>query len=452
MEQRNDLAAGPRLKQQANSQPHAIEAEQAIIGTLLLDPNATPEALRLLRSPEAFHDARHQTIFRQLTTSADFGLPQDPMAIIQQLRDAGQEQAAGGATYCLELLNLAHSAASLPWYCETVIEKARLRLMLAACLDGADRIQHHHDEADDTLSHIERSVLAVRQASIASRTTTRQLVQDCLADMDQRYGQHGSISGVSTGYPDLDHMTDGLQPGEMTVMAAFPGTGKTALAINIIEHISINLQLPTAIFSLEMSARSLMHRLLCSRCRIDARDISRGTLSQQDFHRLSTTASQLQQAPITIEESSDLSIFELRAMARQIARNSGCRLFVVDYLQLLSASGGTRKVESRQQEVTDISRGLKAMARELACPVIALSQLNDDGKLRESRAIGQDADCIWKLRNTEEPDPNNPATGANRPVTLAIEKQRNGPSPATIQLIFHPHFTRFESCARPSNL
>ncbi len=425
--------------------PHSPEAEQGILGCVMLSPDSIGECIEKLRiGPPAFYEPRNREIYSAML---DLHSTNDAIDIITlkdwfQIRDLIEQ--VGGLGYLMSLPDTVPSAANLSYYIDILNEKYTLRTIIKVCTEAVSRVYEHTGQADDLMDEVEREIMAIRGTrSQVSELDIKDLVRKSLTRIEEMWERKGGIGGISTGFHDLDRMTDGLHPGEMIVIAGYPGAGKTALAMNIAESVSVSLKLPVAVFSLEMKGESLVVRFIFSNAKVNSRSVA--FLNQHDFQSLSAAAGRISAAPIHIDEASDLSVFELRSKARRMVQKHGVKLIVVDYLQLLHASGGARKVESRQQEVTDISRGIKAMAHELGVPVLALSQLNDDGKLRESRAIGQDADGVWILKadETEEGDDVSSTIG----VTLEIAKSRNGPV-GRVHLVFQKQFTRFESAAK----
>jgi replicative DNA helicase len=291
------------------------------------------------------------------------------------------------------------------------------------------------------------------------------LVNQAITTIEQFHARQGQLSGIATGFIDLDKMTSGLHPGEMVVIAARPSLGKTSLAMNVAEHAAIDQKLPVGVFSLEMTAESLVLRMLCSRARVNLRNIRDGFLAEQDFVKLTTAAGTLSRAPLFIDDTSGLSILQLRAKARRLQQQHGIKLFVVDYLQLLHSTA--RRAENRQQEIADISNGIKALAKELKVPIIVLSQLNRDfekdksrkpnlSDLRESGAIEQDADLVGLLYRADPEDPTKRRESEDDalsqdtvPINLLVAKQRNGPT-GDVHLTFLRSITRFENAAKVS--
>ncbi|HVU08721.1 MAG TPA: replicative DNA helicase, partial [Verrucomicrobiae bacterium] len=313
------------------------------------------------------------------------------------------------------------------------------------------------------LDEVERDVLRISESRAQSSVlTTKDLVNRAIGTIENFFSRKGTLTGLSTGFADFDKMTDGLHGGEMVVIAARPSMGKTSLAMNIVEHVALEEKLPVAVFSLEMSAESLVLRMMCSLARVNLRSIRDGFMSESDFPKLTTAAGKLANAKLFIDDTAGLSILQLRARARRLAQQHDIKLFVVDYLQLLHSTA-RRSQENRQQEIADISSGIKALAKELKVPVLVLSQLNRElerdksrkprlSDLRESGAIEQDADLVGLLYKPSSGDDEDGAVeeADGVPVNLLIAKQRNGPT-GDVNLTFLKPYTRFESAAKVSD-
>jgi replicative DNA helicase len=388
--------------------------------------------------------------------------PVDVITIQQRLKDRNQLEGVGGLPYISSLADAVPSAANLNYYVEIVREKYLLRRMIQTCTEVVSRMYDQEGEVDTLLDEIERDVLKINEERSESSTQTiKDLVHKAINTIEEYHQRQGMLTGLSTGYPDLDKMTSGLHGGEMIVLAARPSMGKTSLAMNMVEHAVVDQKLPVGVFSLEMTAESLVLRMLCSRARVNLRDIREGFLAERDFPKLTGAAGKLAGAPLYIDDTPGLSILQLRARARRMFQQHGIKLFVVDYLQLLHSTA--RRAENRQQEIADISNGLKAIAKELNVPVIVLSQLNREvereknrkprlSDLRESGAIEQDADLVALLYKATAGDDEE---GVGReesdavPVVLLIAKQRNGPT-GDVNLTFMKGYTRFESAAKIS--
>jgi replicative DNA helicase len=440
--------------------PHSIEAEQGVLGCILLSPNECMgmSIEKLKRGSEVFYDMRHQALFDVLAEMYDKKTLIDLITVQQHLKDRNQLEALGGMPYLSGLLSCSPSAANLEYYMEIVREKYILRKMIQTCTSTVARVYEHQGEVDALLDEVERDVLQIAEERVvAGSKTIKELVHSAINTIENYHSRAGTLTGLATGFSGLDKMTNGLHGGEMIVIAARPSMGKTSLAMNIAEHVAIEEKQPVGVFSLEMSSESLVLRMICSRARVNLRDIREGFLTERDFPKLTGAAGKLSAAPLFIDDSSGLSILQLRAKARRMYQQFGVKLFVIDYLQLLNSS--SQKIDNRQQEISHISNGIKALAKELNVPVIVLAQLNRDmerdknrkprlSDLRESGAIEQDADLVGLLYSPEKvgkADEEEEAQPADvMPVNLLIAKQRNGPT-GDVELIFLKSYTRYET-------
>jgi replicative DNA helicase len=470
--------------------PHSIEAEQGVLGCMLLDPNTAigtcvekfksrcddgataspsrrdaPEPNPHAGASAAFYDHRHQSIYETLVTMYDAKEAIDLITLRQRLKDKGQLDAIGGVAYLTALVDATPTAANLPFYADIVVEKHLLRRMIQTCSSVIGRIYDEEQQGDveQLLDEVEKEVLHIseeREETVS--LAIKDLVHKAISQIEEMHKHQGKTTGISSGFTDLDKMTTGFHGGEMIVIAARPSMGKTSLAMNIAEHVAIDLKLPVGVFSLEMSADSLVLRMLCSRARINLRRLRGGILSQQDFGQLTFGAGKMAGAPLFIDDTAGLSILQLRAKARRMHQQQGIKLFVIDYLQLLRSTA--KKAENRQQEIADISSGIKALAKELKVPIIVLAQLNRElekrgpgekpklSDLRESGSIEQDADLVGllyrpKMGKEDEEDPGEQPNYDAVPVNLLIAKQRNGPT-GDVHLTFLKGFTRYESAAK----
>jgi replicative DNA helicase len=322
-------------------------------------------------------------------------------------------------------------------------------------------VYEYEGEVEALLDEVEKEILQINESRVEATTRPiKDLVHSAIVLVEQFHERQGALTGVGTGFVDFDKMTSGLHAGEMIVIAARPSMGKTSLAMNIVEHVVLDLKLPVGVFSLEMTSESLVLRMLCSRARANLRSIRDGFMVERDFSSLTNAAGRLSNAPLFIDDTAGLSILQLRAKARRMHQQYGIKLFVIDYLQLLHSTA--RRAENRQQEIADISNGVKALAKELKVPVIVLSQLNRElekdknrkprlSDLRESGAIEQDADVVGLLYKPSSDDDDDAAAdeAGALPVNLLIAKQRNGPT-GDVNLTFLKQFTRFESAAKVS--
>src|ERR1051325_7941975 len=357
--------------------PHSSEAEQGVLGCVLLSPNeCMGQCIEKFKADgEVFYDLRHQTIFVALAEMYDKREAIDLITLRQNLKNKQLLEQVGSDAYLASLQDAVPSAANLSYYLDIVQEKFLLRKMIHTCTDVVGRVYDYEGEVDALMDEVERDILKIAESRVQSQTTTiKDLVKKAINTIEDFHQRQGMLTGVGTGFTDLDKMTNGLHSGEMIVIAARPSMGKTSLAMNIAEHVAIDLRLPVGVFSLEMTAESLVLRLLCSRSRVNLRNIREGFLAERDFPKLTGSAGKLSCAPLFIDDTSALSILQLRAKARRMHQQYGVKLFVIDYLQLLHSTA--RRAENRQQEIADISNGIKALAKELSVPVIVLSQLN----------------------------------------------------------------------------
>jgi len=447
--------------------PHALDMEQGVLGCQLLSPNeCVGEVIEKLKGIgiDAHYDLRHQTIQAELFEMYDSRIPIDVITLQQRLKDKQLLDQVGGIAYLSQLQDAVPSAANLSYYLDIVREKYLLRKMIQTCTDVVGRVYDYEGEVDALLDEVERDVLRISESRAQGGVaTTKELVGKAIGTIENFFSRKGTLTGLATGFADLDRMTDGLHGSEMVVIAARPSMGKTSLAMNIVEHVVLEQKLPAAVFSLEMSAEALVLRMMCSLARVNLRSIREGFMSESDFPKLTGAAGRLANAPLFIDDSAGLSILQLRARARRLHQQHGIKLFVVDYLQLLHSTA-RRAQENRQQEISDISSGIKALAKELKVPMLVLSQLNRElerdksrkprlSDLRESGAIEQDADVVGLLYkpNAGEDDDNVTAEEPEGlPVNLLIAKQRNGPT-GDVNLTFLKPYTRFESAAKVSD-
>jgi replicative DNA helicase len=439
--------------------PHSIEAEQGVLGSMLISPREIIAECVEKINEEYFYFAAHQTIYTVLVELWNAGQGIDLITFTQVLRDRNLLETVGGAAAVTSLFTFVPTAANVTYYLEIVREKYILRQIIAACTESVRRAFEEQDEVHNLLDEVEQKIFSVGEDRFKGQVLTmKDQVMEAIEAIEQLYERRGGITGIATGFAELDRMTNGLHESEMIVIAARPSMGKTALAMNIAEHVAINEKLPVAVFSLEMSSQQLVQRLLCSRARVNLQKVRDGFLAERDFPSLTAAASKLAEAQIFIDDSASLSILELRAKARRLKAQKDIKLIVVDYLQLLRST--TRRAQdNRQLEISEISAGLKGLAKELKVPVLVLAQLNRQpeartgGKprlsdLRESGSIEQDADLVGLLVRPEiyEEDEEARAEKAGE-AELIIAKQRNGPV-GEIALTFLKEFTRFEDRAR----
>ncbi len=442
--------------------PHSIEAEQGVLGAIFLSPNDNMgECIEKFKcGAEVFYDLRHQAIFQVCCDMYDAKQPIDLITLQQELKNKQQLESIGGFAYLTSLPDKAGTAGHLGSYAQILWEKYILRKMIRTCSDVVGRVYEHEGEVDSLLDEVETNILRISEERVEERSMKiKDLVNTAIGQIEEMHQNQGMLTGISTGFLDLDRMTTGLHGGEMIVIAARPSMGKTSLAMNIAEHAACEQKIPVGVFSLEMSAEALVLRMLCSRSRVNLRDIREGFLAERDFPKLTGSAGKLAGSPLFIDDTPGLSILQLRAKARRMHSQHEIKLFVIDYLQLLHST--SRRADNRQQEIADISNGIKALAKELNVPILVLSQLNREmekdknrkprlSDLRESGAIEQDADLVGLLYKPSSGDEDEGGQEQLAvPVNLLIAKQRNGPT-GDVNLTFLKNYTRFESAAKVS--
>lgn len=453
----------PEKKSTDRLPPHSQEAEQGVLGCIMISPgDCLPECIAQFKGGvEVFYDLRNKTIFETMLELMEDGSAIDIITLQERLSCWGKLDQIGGITYLSKLADCVPSSANLPSYTEIVREKWIMRRMIQACTGAVTSIFDYEGDLDQLMDQVEKDLLAVSQSRIkTSQIDIESLVHDALHEMELSAQQHGAISGIETGFIDYDKLTDGLHAGEMIVIAARPSVGKSSLMMNIVEHVAVTNHLPVGVFSLEMTGKELVKRMISSRARVNTRNIKDGFISQQEMTKLTHAAGSILQAPIHIDDEGGQSVIQIRAKARRLVQQHQIKLVCLDYLQLSNAMGGKRKFESRQQEVSDISSGCKNMAKELGVPVVVLSQLNRDieheknrkprlSDLRESGSIEQDADVVGFLYRTKlngQPEADEPAQEVNTErINWLVAKQRNGPSYVDVPLTFLRSITRFEN-------
>jgi len=430
--------------------PHALEAEAALLGSIILDWRVTGEVLQIISGPEDFYKPAHSAIYEALIHLYDQYQSIDLVQLNQTLVDRDLLEHVGGLQYLVELAEQVPSAQSATHYARLVREKAIVRRLIDIAGGVLDDCYNSGQDAQELLDKAERDIFEIAEnRSSSDAQSLRELVEETLELIQDSDGR--ITSGVESGFFELDEMTNGLQPGEMIIVAARPSMGKTAFALNIAEHMALVSQSPVAVFSLEMSRQQLAQRLLCSKSGVDSNKVRKNMLSQQELAELQYASVALSEAPVYIDDTPGLTLLGLRARARRLASRHGIKAIFVDYLQLMSAPGS----ESRQQEVSVLSRGIKALARELKVPVVCLSQLNRAAEnreghrprmsdLRESGSIEQDADVVMMLHREDYYHRGEEGYVDNNIAEVILAKQRNGPT-GTVKLQFHGSTTRFNN-------
>lgn len=444
--------------------PWSEEAEISVLSAMLIDGEAVARAVEII-DEAAFYKEANRRVYRGMIRLYSRGEVIDPVTLSDELKSASELEGVGGMAYLARLVDAVPTSANIEYHCRILRDKAILRRLIESATDIIqDAYEAPAGDVDETLDHAEARIFQIAQASKREGfVPIKSILWPTFERIEELQRHPGAVTGVASGFGDLDNMTAGFQRGDLVVVAGRPSMGKTALALNFAQHAAIEGEVPVAIFSLEMSKESLVQRMLCAEGRVDAGRLRRGRLRDDEYTRLATAAGHLNTAPIWIDDTPAISPLELRAKARRLAADTDLGLLLVDYMQLMS---GPRNVENRQQEISAISRSLKAIAKELNLPVIALSQLSRGPEqrtdkrpllsdLRESGAIEQDADLVMFVYREEvyrKSDDMFDEKGESLEgkAELIIGKQRNGPT-GTLRLFFHKSYTLFESVARRSD-
>jgi replicative DNA helicase len=448
-------------KEVPRSLPYSEDAEKGVLCSLLLAPREVSDLCILRLKPDAFYAPAHKIVYELVIEFSDKSKPIDFITLKQSLKDRGFLEEIGGPEFLNELYTFVPTAANAGYYIDIVREKYLLRRLILACNSLATRCYDDQENVEPLLDDAERQIFQITGDHVKLDVVpTKDLVMEAIERIEKVYETRGSVTGLPTGFTELDHMTSGLHQAEMIVIAARPSMGKTALAMNIAEHVALVEGKPVAVFSLEMSSQQLVQRLLCSRAKVNLQRVRNGFLSERDFPNLTAAASHLAAAKLFIDDSPGLSIAELRAKARRLVASHQVQLLVIDYLQLLRSTS-RRAQDNRQIEISEISAGIKSLAKELNIPIIVVAQLNrqpdarakEGGRprlsdLRESGSIEQDADVVGLLVRSEyyETDEEAKQEKAGE-AELIIAKQRNGPT-GDVPLTFLKEYTRFENRAR----
>ena len=444
--------------------PQSPDAEQGVLASFLLAPREVGALCAEKGVADThFHIPAHATIYGELLKMWDANRPIDVITLTQALRDQNLLDQVGGPAFVTQLFTFLPTAANAAYYVEIVQEKHTLREIIRVCTEYAARSYDEQDNVHSLLDDVETKIFEIAQDRFKDRARSmKDQVMEAIGSIQDLYERKGGITGLATGFPDFDKMTDGLHKSEMIVIAARPSMGKTALAMNMAEYIAVDQKLPVAVFSLEMSAQQLVQRLLCSRAKVNLQRVRDGFLSERDFPALTSAASKLAESKIFIDDTAGLSILELRAKARRMKAQHNIQAIFIDYLQLLRSTS-RRAQDNRQLEIAEISSGIKALAKELNIPIVVLAQLNRKAEdraggkprlsdLRESGSIEQDADLVGLLVRAEYyADDDEKREETRGEAELIIAKQRNGPV-GDIPLTFLKEFTRFETRARTADV
>jgi replicative DNA helicase len=435
-----------------NIPPHSMEAEQAVLGGILFRSDAINTLVDIVK-PDDFYVPAHQMIFDCILQLYHKSAPIDPLTLGQQLKSQSKMEQIGGAVYIGELANSIISAANIEHYAKIVREKALQRMLILSCAETMDKCYSQTVDLDQILDESEQSIFAISERTAGQTITdTPSLVQSCLQQLSDRIENDGDVTGVASGFNSLDKMTAGLQPTDLIIIAARPSMGKTAFTLNLAVNAALESNVPVVFYSLEMGQEQLMNRILATVSGVEMNKLRTGRgLADDDWGRLEYAAKRISEAPIFIDDTPALSTMEIRARTRRLKAEKNIGMVVVDYLQLMRSSHHT---QSRELEISDISRNLKALAKELNIPVVALSQLNRKveeradkrpmlSDLRESGAIEQDADVIMFIYRDAVYNKNKEERNEIHSAEIIIGKQRNG-SVGTAMLQYNGMFTRFE--------
>ena len=435
--------------------PHSMEAEQAVIGSMLMDRDAMESALEILQ-PDDFYGRQYGTLFQAIRELNTENKPVDLVTLQERLKENNVPEELAGMDFIREVLGSVPTSANVKYYAKIVKEKSLMRRLIrtteeitAQCYQGTDNVEALMDSTEKKIFNLMQS------RGGGDFTPIRQVVINALERIEAASKQNGSITGVSTGFIDLDYQTSGMQPSDLILVAARPSMGKTAFVLNMAQHMAFRDNITTAIFSLEMSKEQLVNRLFSLESKVDAQVLRNGRLEDSDWERLIESAEIIGNSNLIIDDTPSISIAELRSKCRKYKMEMNLGVIIIDYLQLMSGSSGGKSSTSRQQEISDISRSLKAVARELNVPVIALSQLSraveqrDDKRpmlsdLRESGAIEQDADVVMFIYRD---DYYNKESEKKNIAEIIVAKQRNGPV-GTVELAWRPQYTQFDNLSK----
>ncbi len=434
--------------------PQNLEAEQSVLGGILLDNQGLNAVLEIITARDFYSEA-HRQIFEAAHNLSERGEPIDLITLSNALKDQKRLDKVGGAAYLAGLVDNVPSAANIRHYAKIVKEKAILRSLINTATEILGKTYETGADIDTVLDEAEQAIFAISEKKIRQAFfPLKEIVKDSFRTIEDLYSRKELVTGVPTGFDKVDDLTSGLQKADLIIIAGRPSMGKTAFALNIAQHVAMHTATPVCIFSLEMAKEQIAMRMLAATAKVDSQRIRKGFLGEMDWPKLTTAADSLSEAPIFIDDTAAITVLEMKAKARRLKAEHGLGLVIIDYLQLMRS--GTTK-DSREQEISEISRSLKALAKELSVPVIALSQLNRQvevrtnrrpqmADLRESGAIEQDADVIAFIYRDEvyNKAEDNPEKGI---AEIIIAKQRNGPT-GTVKLAFLEKFTSFENLAR----
>ena len=447
-----DQRGGNESRGHERTPPHDLLAEQSAIGGMLLSKDAVADVVEVVRGAD-YYIPKHELVFDAILNLYSHGEPTDVIAVTDELTKTGELSRAGGAEYLHTLTSLVPTAANAGYYASIVAEKAILRRLVEAGTRIVQMGYASEGEVMDLVNNAQAEIYAVNgNTETEDYVPLTTAVNAAIDEIEAAKGREGQMTGVPTGFAELDSLTNGLHPGQLIIVAARPALGKSTLALDFARAASIKHDMPSIFFSLEMGRSEIAMRLLSAESSIPLQNMRKGTVENQDWTKIAATRGRINDAPLYIDDSPNMTLVEIRAKCRRLKQRVGLKMVVIDYLQLMTSG---KRVESRQQEVSEFSRALKLMAKELQVPVIALSQLNRgpeqraDKKpalsdLRESGSLEQDADMVILLHRESAYEKDNPRAGE---ADLIVAKHRNGPT-ATVTVGFHGHFSRFADMPR----
>ncbi len=435
--------------------PQNIDAEQAVLGAMLIKKEAIAEVAQILR-PEDFYRDAHKIVYEAMLNLFNKNEPADIVTVSDYLNNENLMEKVGGVTFITALANTVPTAANVTYHAKIVREKADLRNLINTATDIAGMAYESSDDVADVIDKSEKMIMEVaNRQNVSAFTPMRDIVMETFDKINVLYESKGGLTGIPCGFTDLDKLTSGLQPSDLILVAARPSMGKTAFTLNIGAHVALKEHKNVAFFSLEMSKQQLVQRMLCSEGGIDSQKLRKGELDKTDWGKLVNVANKVAEAPLYIDDTAGITVMELRSKARRLKAEKGLDLIIIDYLQLMQGRTGKGATDNRQQEISEISRSLKAVARELNVPVIALSQLSRSvesrqikrpmlSDLRESGSLEQDADIVMFLYREDYYDPET----VNKNITeVIVAKHRNGPVD-TVKMFFKKEFTRFNDLSK----
>lgn len=435
--------------------PQNVEAEQSVLGAMMIEREAISKVSEIIR-PEDFYREAHRLIYNAMMELFNKNEAVDLVTVVEILRRDDKLEVVGGISYVSALANSVPTAANVMYHARIVEEKALLRHLITTATHVAGMGYEANEDVTVIMDKAEKMILEVANRKAGQEfASIKNIIFDVFDRVSELYSSKGGITGLSTGFKDLDKLTSGLQPSDLILIAARPSMGKTAFVLNIAQNVAIKEKQAVAFFSLEMSKEQLVQRMLCAEAPIDAQRLRIGELENNDWDKLVRAADRLAAAPIFIDDTAGITVMEMRSKARRLKIEHDLQLIIIDYLQLMQGSAGSSRSENRQQEISEISRSLKALARELKVPVVALSQLSRGvesrqvkkpmlSDLRESGSLEQDADIVAFLYREDYYDPE---TEHKNITDVIIAKHRNGPVDS-IQLFFHKQFTKFSDLSR----